>query len=140
MVMATGVPPKVTISGSYRKHLERILVAKRRFEELGATVLRPDTEEIVGSESALVRLQGDPDDLRAVQLLQLEAIAQSDIVYVVNPGGYVGASATLEVGDARRGGAFIVTAEPAFEEAVAAVVSGVGSPEDALRLLAAKVP
>jgi hypothetical protein len=132
----SATAPVVTISGSYRKHLERILVAKRRFEELGAVVLRPHTEEIVDSEGALVRLQGDPDDVRAVQLLQLQAIAQSDLVYVVNPGGYVGASATLEVGDARRGGALIVTAEPAFEDAVAAVIGGVGNPEEALALLA----
>jgi hypothetical protein len=122
----------VTISGSYRKHLDRILVAKRRFEELGATVLRPHTEEIADAEASLVRLQGDPDDVREVQSLQLQAIARSDLVYVVNPGGYVGASATLEVGYARRGATIVVTAEPAFEDAVATVVSGIGSPEEAL--------
>src|ERR1017187_7610830 len=107
--MTTNSAPTVTISGSYRKHLNRILAAKRRFEELGAIVLRPHTEEVVSSEGALVRLQGDPLNVRAVQLLQLEAIAASELVYVVNPGGYVGASATLEVGDARRGGTLIVT-------------------------------
>ena len=127
--------PTVTISGSYRKHLDRILEAKRRFEELGAVVLRPHTDEVVGPEGPLVRLEGDPQDTQAVQNAQLAAIAQSDLVYVVNPGGYVGPSATLEVGYARRGETLVVTAEPAFEEAVAAVVDGVGGPEDALQLL-----
>lgn len=127
--------PVITISGSYRKHLDRILVVKRRFEELGAEVLRPHTEEVVGAEGPLVRLKGDPDDAKSVQLSQLQAITRSDLVYVVNPGGYVGPSATLEVGYARRGDTLVITAEPAFEEAVSAVVDGVGKPEDALAQL-----
>ena len=102
----TSPAPTVTISGSYHKHMERILIAKRQFEQLGAVVLRPRTERIVSPEGALVRLEGDPLNVREVQLLQLEAIAASDLVYVVNPGGHVGASATLEVGDAWRGRAY----------------------------------
>jgi hypothetical protein len=126
---------KVTISGSYRKHLGRILAAKRQFEALGLVVLRPEAETILESEGALVRLEGDSDDLGAIQEAQLRAISASDLVYVVNPGGYIGTSATLEVGWARRAGITVVSAEPAFEEVVATVIQGVGSPEESLAFL-----
>jgi len=123
---------KVTISGSYRKHFDRIVEAKKAFEQLGAVVLRPETDVVSSSDEELVRLEGDPEDLRAVQEAQLSAIAECDLLYVVNPGGYLGPSATLEVGYAHRAGIPVVTAEAAFEPAVAAVARGSGEPVEAL--------
>lgn len=127
---------KVTICGSYRKHLDRIVEAKREFEKLGATVLRPRAETPVESaDDELVRLEGDPAERRAVRAAQFEAIADSDLVYIVNPGGYVGSSATLEVGYAHRTGTPVVAAEEPFEADVADVVAAVGDPAAALRCL-----
>lgn len=125
---------KVTIAGSYRKHFDRIVEAKQAFEALGATVLRPRSEQISSSDEDLVRLEGDPDDQRGIQDAQLQAINDSDLLYVVNPGGYVGASATLEVGYASGVTTQIVTSEPPFESAVA-LLSEVGDPAKALKLL-----
>jgi hypothetical protein len=121
----------VTIAGSYRKHFDRLVDAKQRFEALGAEVLRPHSTTISSTDEELVRLEGDPDDARAVQAAQFSAISRSQLLYVVNPGGYVGASATLEIGYAFRQGALIVTAEQAFE-AVVATIARVGLPEQAL--------
>lgn len=125
---------KVTISGSYHKHFDRIVEAKRAFEGLGAEVLRPRGETIESKGEDLVRLRGDPDDETAIQEAQLEAIKASDLLYVVNPGGYVGSSATLEVGAARAVGIAVVTSERSFEPAVRRV-GHVGTPDMALQVV-----
>jgi len=127
-----SAPVKVTIAGSYRKHFDRIAEAKRAFEAEGAEVLRPRTEEVAASDNELVRLEGDPDDLRAVREAQFEAIRAADVLYVVNPGGYLGPSATIEVGYAHRGGIPVITSEPPFEADVAVLVAAVGSPAQAM--------
>lgn len=126
----------MTITGSYRKHFERLIEAKRQFEALGARVLRPHAETISSVDEDLVLLPGDPDDARELQQAQLEAIAASDLLYVVNPGGYVGAAATLDVGYAHRGGTAIATSELPFEASVAALATVIGNPERALEALA----
>ncbi len=126
---------KVTIAGSYNKHFDRIVEAKHTFEELGAEVLRPRSETVRSKGEDLVRLEGDPDDETAIQKAQLEAIKASDLLYVVNPGGYVGSSATLEVGAAYAAGVAVVTSEPSFE-AVVRRLSQVGAPGTALEFLA----
>lgn len=124
----------ITISGSYRKHFDRLISVKKDFESLGANVLRPHSDEISSADEELVRLEGDPETLRAIQEKQLEALRDSDLVYVVNPGGYLGPSATLEVGYAHRAGTPVFTSEAPFEPAVAAVISGVVTPGEALAL------
>lgn len=124
---------QVTIAGSYKKHLDRIVEAKRLFEELGAVVLRPRSETVESKNEGLVLLEGDPDDEEAIQRAQLEAIAESHILYVVNPGGYVGGEATLEVGYAVAAGVTVVTSEPSFEAGVG-FLSKVGTPATALQI------
>jgi hypothetical protein len=126
---------KVTISGSYRKHFDRLIRAKKDFQSLGAEVLRPHSDEITNADEELVRLEGDPEDIRAVQEKQLKALKDCDFVYVVNPGGYLGPSATLEVGYAYRAGTPIITSETPFEPVVAALIKAVATPEEAINLL-----
>ena len=123
---------RVTIAGSYRKHFDRIVEAKRAFEALGAVVLRPAAEQIAEDEGELVRLEGDPDRLRAIKERQLEAIVDGDLLYVVNPGGYMGPSTTFEAGWAHRGGIPLVSSEPSFNADVAIYVSAVGTAEQAV--------
>jgi len=126
--------PRVTISGSYHKHLDRILAAREKFLELGVEVLRPRTDEVAAVNEDVVLLAGDAPEVAAVQDAQLGAIEESDLLYVVNPGGYVGPSATFEVGFARRQKTPVVTSEVAFE-AIVASSSRTGTPEEALAFL-----
>lgn len=118
--------PVVTISGSYRKHFERLLAAKAAFEQLGVTVLRPHSERISSSSDEIVRLEGDPEDADGIQNAQLDAIRRSRLVYVVNPGGYVGPSTMLEVGYALGLGIPVILSEQAFEQSAAIAASRVG--------------
>jgi hypothetical protein len=124
---------KVTVSGSYRKHFDRIINAKKSFESLGAEVVRPISETITNEDDELVRLQGDPESILAIQEQFLQAVAESDILYVVNPGGYLGPSATFAIGYADRGNQIIVTSEEPFEEAIRVRIDAVGDPQQALR-------
>lgn len=125
----------IVISGSYRKHFARILECRAQFEEAGATVLRPATDKIIVESSSLVRLDGDPETVEGIEEAQLAAIGACELLYVVNPGGYLGPATTLEIGYAYRAGLPIVTSETPYETALACVVSNVGSPSLALELL-----
>ena len=127
--------PTITVTGSYRKHLSRIFEARRRFLEAGAIVLRPHTEQMSGSDGSLILLEGDPHTASEVRRAQLQAIEKSDLLYVVNPGGYVGPAATADAGYAHRSGTLIVCSEPAWEDVVADMAGGVGSPDRALEIL-----
>jgi hypothetical protein len=130
-------PATVTIAGSYRKHLDRLLESAERFRGLGADVLRPGTGAVVDEdgEEDFVRLEGDPADAGTVHRRQLDSIDLSELLYVVNPGGYVGPSATANVAWAAKGGKLVVLAEPAYELVVATLAGGVGDEEYAIGLL-----
>lgn len=117
----------VTISGSYRKHFDRLLEAKEQFEQAGCLVLRPHTDQVEGLGGEFVRLAGDPEDLAGIQRAQLEAIDRSSLLYVVNPGGYVGSSATGEAFWAAAKSVPVVLAEEPYEKAVATIASGFGN-------------
>lgn len=124
--------PKVTIIGSYRKHFERIIRAKQSFEELGAEVLRPREETIASVDAEIVRLKGDPGDAGLVRQAQLDAIRDSDLVYVVNPGGYVGSSGMFELGYSTAHGIAVYCSEPPFEAAISDEAKLIGTPAQAI--------
>lgn len=111
------VDPQLTISGSYRKHLSAILAARATFLAAGIEVLRPRSERILSDSDGFVRLEDDLDDARAAALAQRQAIRESHLVYVVNPGGYVGPSAIYEVGLASGLGIPVCFSEQPFETA-----------------------
>lgn len=125
--------PRITLSGSYSKHLERILRAREEFVSLGAEVLRPATDEVV-SRDGQVLLAGDPQDASLLRDEQFLAIDASEMLYLVNPGGYVGAAATLEAGYAHALGLPVIAAEEPFETEVELVVEGFGDPDRALEI------
>jgi len=122
---------KVTISGSYHKHLDAVLAARAAFSAAGAEVLRPSSAEVLEDEGVFVRLEGDPDDPAAAHGAQLQAIRRSHLLYVVNPGGYSGTNVTLEIGFAAALGVPICFSERPFEPAMAALAAFVGPAEHA---------
>jgi hypothetical protein len=122
----------VTIGGSYNKHVDRIVASAAEFRAAGATVLRPTSDEQVDSANGVVRLAGDPTDPREIQQTQLAAIDRSQLYYVENPGGYVGAQATGEVFHAKAKDVIVFCKEEPYEQAVALRIDGVGTPAQAL--------
>jgi ADP-ribose pyrophosphatase YjhB (NUDIX family)/nucleoside 2-deoxyribosyltransferase len=102
---------RVTISGSYRKFPELVGSAIEQFRGLGVDVLSPKSSEILASVDGFVSLRGDlvqridqvpenslTDAMRFIENSHLRAIQQSDALWLIIPGGYVGVSTAFEAG------------------------------------------
>lgn len=100
-----------TISGSYRKYPESVDAAMRTFSSLGVQVLSPPSMQVVSSVDGFVSLQEDPIQrldlaphadlaslMRTVEQSHLQAIVQSDFLWLSVPEGYLGPSTAFELG------------------------------------------
>jgi len=90
---------KIVLAGSFRKHYAQIIAVVRDFEALKHIVLSPKISAIMNEGADFVVLESD-DGLphHEIEKLHLDAIYQADALYVVNPDGYIGSSAALEIG------------------------------------------
>ncbi len=102
----------VTISGSFRKHLEYILKIKEKLEAQGTKVLSPRFTEPKNPGEKFVVFTGE-EGLSTLELERhhLKSISGSDALIVCDPEGYVGGSALLEIGFANAIGKRIVFIE-----------------------------
>jgi hypothetical protein len=90
---------RVTVSGSFHRHMEAIASAVAELQEYGAQVLSPADPRIVDQKDEFLFVASDR--LRSVRLVQdrhLEAIRSSNFLWLVSPDGYVGQSASMEIG------------------------------------------
>lgn len=102
----------VVISGSFRKHLEYIKTIKKQMESEGIAVLSPRFTKATNSQEESVLFEGEEGRSPLEQeRLHLKAIEKADALIVANPGGYVGASAMLEIGYAYELGKRIIFVE-----------------------------
>lgn len=89
----------VTVSGSFHRHMEQIKDAVYSFKELGVRVLSPADPRVVDSIGQFLFVASDQHrSIRLVQNRHLASISQSDFLWLVAPDGYVGSSASLELG------------------------------------------
>ncbi len=96
---------KTTVSGSFNRYLQEVREDVAELQGLGVEVLSPKDPKPVGYApykgpgSEFVRLRGDRwKDPARVENEHLRAIAQSDFLWVVAPGGYIGEMAAHEIG------------------------------------------
>jgi NTP pyrophosphatase (non-canonical NTP hydrolase) len=66
--------------------------------ERGVGVLSPRSNEATNDAEHFILLRGDRGKPKEIESFHLQAIRKSDFLYVVNPGGYIGPSTTMEVG------------------------------------------
>src|ERR1700677_130760 len=88
-----------TVSGSFRRHMEAITAAVHELAELSVHVLSPADPRIVAQQGEFLFVASDP--VRSVRLVQdrhLESIRAANFLWLVCPDGYVGQSASMEVG------------------------------------------
>jgi hypothetical protein len=93
-----------TVSGSFHRHLHAITAAVQELFDLGVKVLSPADPRIV--DSLVVDSLGEflfvaSDRVRSVKLVQdrhIQGISASDFLWLVAPDGYVGQSASMELG------------------------------------------
>jgi hypothetical protein len=90
---------KVTVSGSFRRHLAPITTAVETFTALGCRVLSPEDPRVVDSFGEFLFVASDRfRTIRTVQNRHLAAIGASHFLWLVDPDGYVGQSASMELG------------------------------------------
>ncbi len=102
----------VTLSGSFRKHLDYILKIKKQLERKGTKVLSPRFTKPKNPGEEFVVFSGE-ENLSPLELerYHLNSIENSDALIVCDPEGYVGASALLEIGYAHSLGKRIIFIE-----------------------------
>ncbi len=90
---------KATVSGSFHRHMRPIYETVGELTALGVKVLSPADPRVVDFIGEFLFVASDR--VRSVKLVEdrhLHSIAQSDFVWLVAPDGYVGQSASLELG------------------------------------------
>jgi exopolyphosphatase/pppGpp-phosphohydrolase len=101
-----------TLSGSFRKHLDYILLVKKELTKNNISILSPrfDDPKNPGSEFVVFSGEENKSPLE-LERHHLDSIKQSDALIVCNPEGYVGASALIEIGYAHSIGKRIIYTE-----------------------------
>jgi hypothetical protein len=102
----------VTLSGSFRKHLEYILKVRNQLIGNNVEVLSPRFTDPKNPGEEFVVFAGE-EGCSPLQLERrhLNAIDKSDALIVCDPDGYVGASAMLEIGYSHSSGKRIIFVE-----------------------------
>jgi len=88
-----------TVSGSFHRHMEAITSAVRELASLSIRVLSPADPRVVAAQGEFLFVASDR--VRSVRLVQdrhLESIRAANFLWLVCPDGYVGQSASMEVG------------------------------------------
>ncbi|WP_330335385.1 NUDIX hydrolase [Streptomyces sp. NBC_00536] len=106
--------PSLSLIGSFRQHYREVRAAARTFTDSGLTVTSPPICRIVSQGPEFVRFESDPPESsdHDLQAATLAKIFTSDLVYVVNPGGYIGRTTAYELGRVHERGMAVYYAEP----------------------------
>jgi hypothetical protein len=104
--MRTREPQLSTVvSGSFHRHMEAISRAVQDLASRSIRVLSPADPRIVAAQGDFLFVASDR--LRSIRLVQdrhLQSIRAADFLWLVCPDGYVGQSASMEVGFAAAAG------------------------------------
>lgn len=88
-----------TVSGSFHRHMDAITADVTRLTEAGVKVLSPADPRVVDQRGDFLFVASDRvRSVRMVQDRHLESIRASDFLWLVAPDGYVGQSASMELG------------------------------------------
>ncbi len=119
------------LCGSFRKDISAL---KRSFEELrdlGFEVLSPATAEVVSEKDGFVYTRGEEaESPRSIEQRHLAAIGQASFVWLHAPDGYIGPTATLELGFAHANGIPVFSRSVLSDESLRPFVSVVPSPRE----------
>src|SRR5882724_1081064 len=94
-----------TVSGSFHRHMDAIARAVHELSALSVRVLSPADPRVVAAHGEFLFVASDR--VRSVRLVQdrhLDSIRAADFLWLVCPDGYVGQSASMEVGFAAAAG------------------------------------
>ena len=126
------------VSGSFHRHMEAITSAVRELATLSVRVLSPADPRVVASQGEFLFVASDR--VRSVRLVQdrhLESIRAANFLWLVCPDGYVGQSASMEVGFAAAAGVPIFATHAPYDLTLREYVTIVPTLSAALRRIAA---
>ena len=123
----------ITLSGSFRKHLKEIGEVKNIFEKEQNIILSPKFLDTKNSQEEFVLFEEEKSTSpKTLENLHLNAISKSDFLYLVNPKGYIGNSATMEIGYAISRGIPIYSYEKSEEFILNLYIEKYGDPKEIL--------
>jgi hypothetical protein len=96
---------RAAVSGSFHRHMDVITAAIQELASLSIRVLSPADPRVVAQQGEFLFVASDR--VRSVRLVQdrhLESIRAADFLWLICPDGYVGQSASMEVGFAAAAG------------------------------------
>src|SRR5580658_8148049 len=90
---------RAAVSGSFHRHMGAITSAVHELATRSIRVLSPADPRVVAAQGEFLFVAGDRvRSGRLVQDRHLESIRAADFLWLVCPDGYVGQSASMEVG------------------------------------------
>src|SRR5579859_7212495 len=95
----------VAVSGSFHRHMDAITAVVQELASLSVRVLSPADPRVVAQQGEFLFVASDR--VRSVRLVQdrhLESIRAADFLWLICPDGYVGQSASMEIGYAAAAG------------------------------------
>lgn len=122
------------VSGSFHRHMGPITSAVHELAALSVRVLSPADPRVVAAQGEFLFVASDR--VRSVRLVQdrhLECIRAADFLWLVCPDGYVGQSASMEIGYAAGAGVPIFAAHPPSDLTLREYVSIVPKLSEVLR-------
>ena len=124
---------KVTVSGSFHRHLAPIKEAIQQFQENGCEVLSPRDVTVVAEMGDFLFVASDIyRSILIVENRHLFSIAACDFLWLVTPDGYIGQSAALEIGYAIAKGKPIYCERMPHDLTVAEYLTVVRTPNHAI--------
>jgi hypothetical protein len=128
-----------TVSGSFHRHMDAISKAVYELATLSVRVLSPADPRVVAMQGEFLFVASDP--VRSVRLVQdrhLESIRAANFLWLVCPDGYVGQSASMEIGFAAGAGVPIFATRLPIDLTLREYVGIVPTLAEAVRLVAAR--
>lgn len=126
--------PKVVLIGSLKRAFPKMVDLYRRFGDEKVDALVPwaffeDPENLGLREGRWTSIAE-----KLVVETHLLRIKSSDIAYVVNPEGYVGANSIIDIGAALEAGKKVYTMEDIADNGIAVMMSGTKTPEEVISM------
>jgi len=129
---------KVTVSGSFHRHMDAITAAVHELMALSVRVLSPADPRVVAQQGEFLFVASDPiESVRLVQDRHLESIRAANFLWLICPDGYVGQSASMEIGFAAAVGVPIFAAHLPVDLTLRQYVKMVPNLRTAMRLVSA---
>ncbi len=127
---------QVVLSGSYRKDFETLRATYEELLDLGCQVLSPSNVTAVRETDGFVFMKGEesqsPDSIEG---RHLDAIQRANFVWLHAPEGYIGPTASLEIGFARAIGVPVFAKEPVKDPVIHSFVEVLSSPAAAIETI-----